>query len=107
MPKRFQDALGFATSTLYGLSEAVIVASGFSPSIGFIHSGDRRSLVFDLADTVKFRTVVPVAFEVAQGGTGIDVRGAVRRACRDLFRGQRLIEDLFDNLHFALESQCE
>lgn len=106
MSKRFQDALGYSTATLYGLSEAVILASGYSPSIGFIHCGDRRSLVYDLADTVKFSTVIPTAFEVAVG-TERDVRSSVRRACRDLFRSRHLIDVLFDHLNYALQTPCE
>lgn len=97
-----QEGLAYATATLYGLSEAVILGAGYSPSIGFIHSGDRRSLVYDLADTVKFRTVVPAAFSVVVSGPK-DVRSEVRRACRDLFRSESTIESLFDNLAYALE----
>lgn len=102
--RSLQDALGYATATLYGLSEATILAAEYSPSIGFIHAGDRRSLVFDLADTVKFATVVPTAFAVASRTTG-DVRSAIRRACRDQFRSARLIETLFDNLDFAFNGE--
>ena len=99
-PKELRDALGYATSTLYGLSEAVILAAGYSPAIGFIHTGNSRSLVFDLADTVKFKTVVPIAFSVfALDST--DVRSSVRRACRDLFRREQLIEKLFENLFYG------
>lgn len=101
-PQLLRDALGFATSTLYGLSEAVILGCGFSPSIGFIHTGDPRSFVFDLADTVKFSTVVPAAFEVYAAGSR-DIRSDVRRRCRDLFRSKRTIEVLFDNLLYALD----
>jgi CRISPR-associated protein Cas1 len=100
-PKALRDALGYATATLYGVSEAVILAAGYSPSIGFIHTGDVRSLVFDLADTVKFATVVPAAFEVFSSGCA-DVRSAVRRRCRDLFRDQRTIDVLFENLLYAM-----
>ncbi|HEU0198317.1 MAG TPA: type I-E CRISPR-associated endonuclease Cas1e [Nevskiaceae bacterium] len=100
-PPDLRSAIGYATSTLYGLSEAVILAAGFSPEIGFIHTGDPRSLVFDLADTVKFRTVMPEAFAAyASGAT--DIRSAVRRRCRDRFRAERTIDALFDNLSFAL-----
>ena len=101
-PARLRDAIGYATATLYGISEAVILAAGFSPAIGFIHEGDVRSLVFDLADTVKFRTVVPVAFDVFRSDAH-DVRSAVRRACRDLFRQSRLIDVLMDNLLYAMD----
>lgn len=100
-PQALRDALGYATSTLYGVAEAAILAAGYAPSIGFIHSGDRRSLVFDLADTVKFKTVVPVAFRVFSE-SDIDVRSRVRRSCRDSFRQIGLIETLMDNLHYAM-----
>lgn len=41
----------------------------YSPAIGVMHSGDSRSLVFDLADTVKFSVVLPVVMKhVAEGG---------------------------------------
>ncbi len=103
-PKELRDGLGYATATLYGLSEAVILAAGFSPAIGFIHSGDRRSLVFDLADTIKFRTVVPAAF-AAYAEHAKDMRSAVRRKCRDLFRAERSIDALFANLLHALGAE--
>jgi CRISPR-associated protein Cas1 len=80
-PTHIRDALGYATACLYGLAEAVILAAGYSPAIGIVHCGDPRSFVFDLADTVKFKTVVPVAFRTAMESS-VDVRGRVRRACR-------------------------
>lgn len=101
-PKLLQQAMGYATACLYGLSEAVILAAGYSPAIGFIHSGDPRSLCFDLADTVKFRTVIPAAFAVYARGCD-DVRAEARRACRDLFSAERTIALLFDNLLYAIE----
>lgn len=101
-PERLRNALGFATATLYGISEAVILAAGYSPAIGFIHSGDARSLVYDLADTVKFRTVVPAAFDAFVDDSDMGIRTLVRRRCRDLFRQERIIETLMDNLLFAI-----
>lgn len=91
------QAISQSTSTLYGISEAVILALGLSPAIGIVHAGSERSLVFDLADTVKFVTVVPVAFRVVAENPdmkGRDLSGAVRRACRDLFVRERLLERL-------------
>ena len=87
------QALNVANSTLYGLCEAVVLALGYSPAIGMIHSGDPRSFVFDIADTVKFETVVPLAMRVvAESAEQID--GRVRRACRDLFYRERMAERL-------------
>ncbi len=91
------QAISQSTSTLYGLSEAVILALGLSPAIGIVHAGSERSLVFDLADTIKFVTVVPVAFRVVVENpdlVGHDLSGVVRRACRDLFIRERILERL-------------
>lgn len=96
-----KDALGIATSCLYGLAEAVILTAGFTPAVGVIHSGDPRSLVYDLADTVKFKTVVPAAFQVFKASPA-DTRNRARRACRDMFREQNTASVLFDNLYEIL-----
>lgn len=105
-PAPLRDALGFATSCLYGVSEAVILATGYSPAIGIVHSGDARSLVFDLADTIKFKTVVPAAFDVYRESSN-DVAGRVRRRCRDLFREIGATEILFSNLATIIEGDVD
>lgn len=88
-------AISMATSTLYGATEAAILAVGLSPAIGIVHRGDDRSLVFDIADTVKFKTVVPLAFRVAADhGDKSDLSGTVRRQCRDLFVREQLLDRL-------------
>lgn len=90
-------AISTATSALYGIVEAVILALGYSPAIGFIHSGDARSFVFDIADTIKFSTVVPLAFRlVADGSTNVEMR--VRQACRELFFQERLLAKIVEIL---------
>ena len=92
--------LSQATSCLYGLSEAAILAAGYAPAIGFLHTGKPRSFVYDVADVFKFETVVPIAFRVAgeaqrgrQPSAG-DPMGEVRRSCRDRFRQTRLLSRL-------------
>lgn len=89
------QAINVANSALYGLCEAVILALGYSPAIGLIHDGDARSFVFDVADTVKFTTVVPLAMRLA-AESGMDVGGRVRLACRDLFYERRMASSLVD-----------
>lgn len=100
-PESLRSAIGFATSCLYGISEVVVITKGYSPAIGIVHSGDPRSLVFDLADTVKFKTVVPLAFATwAQGE--VDIGSRVRRACRDCFRESQLTATLFQHLDIMM-----
>lgn len=91
------ECIGYATSCLYALSEVAILASGYCSAIGVIHSGDARSMVYDLADTEKFKTVVPLAFKIAKTNPS-NPNLSVRHACRDLFGQERLVERLFSNL---------
>lgn len=89
--------LSAGTACLYGLCEAAILAAGYAPAIGFLHSGKPLSFVYDIADIFKFETVVPAAFAVAgriQRGHGEQepVERQVRIACRDVFRRTNLLE---------------
>ena len=91
-------ALAGSNAALYGIAEAVILALGYCPSVGFVHSGDGRSFVFDLADTIKFKTVAPLAFELASNhGVGL-TESKVRHACRDLFFHEGVARKLIENL---------
>jgi CRISPR-associated protein Cas1 len=85
--------LSAATASLYGLCEAAILAAGYAPAIGFLHTGKPRSFVFDVADIVKFETVVPAAFKVAARKPD-NPEQETRLACRDMFREQRLMKRL-------------
>lgn len=90
--------LSEATACLYGLSEAAILAAGYAPAIGFLHTGKPRSFVYDVADVFKFETVVPTAFRIAaKAQKGVqpfasDPIGETRRACRDSFRQSGLLK---------------
>jgi CRISPR-associated protein Cas1 len=57
--------LSAATAALYGVTEAAVLAAGYAPAIGFLHTGKPQSFVYDIADLFKFDTVVPEAFYVA------------------------------------------
>lgn len=82
-----------ATSCLYGVCEAAILAAGYAPAIGFIHTGKPQSFVYDIADLFKFQTVVPIAFKIAAKETN-DLERKVRLACRDSFREWKILQDL-------------
>lgn len=95
--------LSSATSCLYGVTEAAVLAAGYSPAIGFIHTGKPRSFVYDIADLYKFETVVPVAFQVAAGNPSNPER-AVRIACRDAFRETRLLKKIIPAIEDVLSA---
>jgi len=94
-------ALSTANSCLYGLCHAGIVACGLSPALGFVHTGNMLSFVFDIADLYKVDVSVPVAFrEAAKGGEELDRR--VRRALRDSIVSFRLLPRVVDDLYYLL-----
>lgn len=82
--------LSAATACLYGITEAAVLAAGYAPAVGFIHTGKPLSFVYDIADLYKFETVVPLAFRIAAKCPAEPER-EVRLACRDLFRSDKLL----------------
>lgn len=102
--------LSQATACLYGLVEAAVLAAGYAPAIGFLHTGKPQSFVYDVADVYKFDTVVPIAFRVAgqaQSGkqpAADDPVGEVRRGCRDSFRKSGLLTKLIPGIEEMLSA---
>lgn len=97
------QCLSAATACLYGVTEAAILAAGYAPAIGFLHTGKPRSFVYDIADIVKFETVVPAAFRVAARNPPSPER-EVRIACRDAFRQTKLLQSLIPMIEEVLSA---
>ncbi|EPA0952833.1 type I-E CRISPR-associated endonuclease Cas1e [Klebsiella pneumoniae] len=87
------QCISSATACLYGVTEAAILAAGYAPAIGFVHTGKPLSFVYDIADIIKFDTVVPKAFEIARRNPAEPDR-EVRLACRDIFRSSKMLAKL-------------
>lgn len=96
-----QSSISYASNCLYALSEVAIILLGFSPAIGIVHSGDARSFVYDLADTVKFNALVPAVFRWNAEGVDGSFQ-AVRARCRDFFRETSLLDVLIGNADFLV-----
>lgn len=95
--------LSAATACLYGITEAAILAAGYAPAIGFIHSGKPLSFVYDIADIVKFEAVVPLAFRTAAKKPAEPER-EVRLGCRDIFRQTKLLDRLIPLIEDVLSA---
>lgn len=95
--------LSSATACLYGICEAAILAAGYAPAVGFIHTGKPQSFVYDIADVFKFETVVPVAFRIA-GRNPSNPEREVRLACRDAFRQSRLLSRIIPSIEQILSA---
>ena len=97
------QCISAATSCLYGVTEAAILAAGYAPAIGFIHSGKPLSFVYDMADIVKFESVVPEAFKIASKRPRSPDR-EVRVACRNIFRETKLLNRLIPLIEDVLSA---
>lgn len=100
--------LSSATACLHGLAEAAVLAAGYAPAIGFLHSGKPLSFVYDIADLFKLDTVVPQAFriagEAARGRLDMAPERAVRLACRDVFRSTGLLARIIPAIETVLSA---
>ncbi|WP_337845680.1 type I-E CRISPR-associated endonuclease Cas1e [Thermus sp.] len=90
-------ALSAGAAYLYGLAHAAIVSAGFSPSLGFIHTGKLLSFVYDLADLYKTEYLIPAAF-LAVAESDLEVERRVRRTLRERIEASRLLERMVDDL---------
>jgi CRISP-associated protein Cas1 len=94
-------ALSAANACLYGVCHAAIVATGFSPGLGFVHVGKQLSFVYDIADLYKVEVTVPAAFRAVSESVD-NIESRVRRTCRDLFHSSRLLERIVPDIQRAV-----
>lgn len=82
---------------MYGVCHAAIVSCGFSPALGFIHTGKLLSFVYDVADLYKTDVLVPAAFRTAaESPMGVERR--VRRELRARILETGLLERVAEDL---------
>lgn len=100
------QALSAANACLYGVVHGVVVALGFSPGLGFVHTGHDRSFIYDIADLYKAELTIPAAFEVVANwqfgdermSRGNDLASTVRRELRDRIHQGRFMDRIVDDL---------
>lgn len=99
-------ALSSANACLHGLVHAALLASGYSPALGFIHQGKQLSFVYDIADLYKMQLTLPVAFSVvAENLPNLETQ--VRKRCRDAFNNLRLLQRIVPDVDRLLHLQAE
>lgn len=95
-------ALSSANALMNGICHAAIVSGGYSPGLGFLHTGKQLSFVYDIADLYKAQLTVPIAFQIVALGIE-DVEKEVRRRCRIQFRESKLLERILPDIDQLLE----
>ena len=96
-------ALSAANACLYGLCHAAILSAGYSPALGFIHTGKMLSFVYDIADLYKTQVTIPVAFRITSQRPN-ELERAVRMECRKAFHEFRLMERLLPDIAEVLNA---
>lgn len=76
-----------SNAALYGILSSIIHSMGYSPHIGFIHSGSPLPFVYDLADLYKEYLCIDLAFSLT-----LDLAGNYNRNKVSLVFRQRVIE---------------
>ena len=94
-------ALSAGNALLNGICHAAIVSGGYSPALGFIHTGRQTSFVYDIADLYKAEITIPLAFQtVAESNEHVD--GRVRAACRQKFKEVKLLDRILPDIDTLL-----
>lgn len=96
-------AVSAANSCLYGLCHAAILMAGYSPALGFIHTGYAHAFVHDVADLYKMEVAAPVAFQVVAEGDAHPIR-TVRHRLRDHFRHEQVLEHIIPDIEKVLNA---
>lgn len=96
------QALSISNSCLYAVCQSAVHSVGYSPALGFVHTGKPLSFVYDIADLYKAETTIPAAFEaVASPYTDLD--STVRRMCREKFSDARLMHRIVADIDRLLQ----
>jgi CRISPR-associated protein Cas1 len=99
-------AISSANSCLYGICHAAIVALGYSPALGFIHTGKQLSFVYDIADLYKTELTIPLAFDIVKESSR-NISTRIRKACRNLFHQSRLLKRIVEDIKSILDIEEE
>jgi CRISPR-associated protein Cas1 len=100
---KLNQLVSAANACLYGVTEAAVLAAGYAPAVGFIHTGKPLSFVYDIADIFKFDTVIPIAFQIAKRHNADHIR-EVRLGCQDAFRREKLLKRIIPTIEQVLAS---
>lgn len=89
--------LSAANALLNGICHSAILAGGFSPALGFVHTGRMLSFVYDIADLYKTEFSIPAAFETVAEST-VNTVSRVRTLCREKFRDALLMQRILPDI---------
>ena len=87
-----------ANAALYGILCSAIHSMGYSPHIGFIHSGSPLPFVYDMADLYKEALCIDLAFALTRDMAGRYNKATVSDAFRERVVDMDLLARLADDI---------
>lgn len=98
------QVLTAANAALYGILCSAVHSMGYSPHIGFIHSGSPLPFVYDLADLYKEYLCIDLAFSLTRDMAGRYDKHKVSAAFRQRVMEMDLLAKLADDISDVLGS---
>jgi CRISPR-associated protein Cas1 len=89
-------------AALYGLLTSAIYGMGYSPHIGFIHSGSPLPFVYDMADIYKEQLCIDLAFSLTVKMGGLYNRHKVSDEFRKRVLEMKLLEQVGDDISYFI-----
>ena len=96
-----------ANAALYGILTSAIYSMGYSPHIGFIHSGSPLPFVYDLADMYKEDLCVDLAFSLTLEMAGKYNKAKVSSEFRKRVANMDLLAKIGLDIQYILEGRKE
>lgn len=95
---KINQILTILNQMLYAICHGIVLSLGFSPSIGFIHSGNMESFVFDIADLYKETIIIPLAFKIYSSVTSDNINYICRMRFREIIVEKKLMSQITKDL---------
>lgn len=92
------QVLTASNAALYGILCSAVHSMGYSPHIGFIHSGSPLPFVYDLADLYKEHLCIDLAFSLTRDMAGRYNKHKVSAAFRERVVGMDLLACLSEDI---------
>ena len=93
-------------AALYGVLCSCVHRLGYSPHLGFIHSGSPLPFVYDLADLYKGELCVDLAFSLTLSLAGRYNKYAVSEAFRKRVLEMKLLEKVAEDIESLIGGKC-
>ncbi|MBQ3034125.1 MAG: type I-E CRISPR-associated endonuclease Cas1 [Deferribacterales bacterium] len=92
-----------SNDALYAIITSCVISLGFSPHIGFVHSGSPLPFVYDIADLYKEDATIDLAFSLTKELAGEYNRQAVISAFRKRISELNILSKVGEDIKFLLD----